>query len=159
MASINGSLFFSPGEGKTVEAWGVQVTFKVVGEDTDGAWSLIEYVAPPSFPGPPPHWHKEMDESFYVLEGALQVKLGDRTVEATAGSFVFIPRGVIHTFSNEGTAPAKCLIHISPAGFEKYFEEAAELAKTEPNYPPTDMSKLMAIIKQYDVEMPGPPPG
>jgi len=59
------------------------------------------------------------------LEGTLNILVGERTVTATAGAFILVPRGTVHTFSNGGSAPAKVLVIISPAGFEQFFEEIA----------------------------------
>lgn len=49
------------------------------------------------------------------------VLIGERTVTATTGAFVLVPRDTVHTFSKAGTTPAKILIIISPAGFENFF--------------------------------------
>ena len=75
--------------------------------------------------------------------------VGERTVTATAGAFVLVPRGTVHTFSKAGTASAKILIIISPAGFEKFFEEIAG---------PPDLEKIMALAPKYNLEIVGPPP-
>jgi len=99
--SINdGNIVLSPGEGKIVPVPGHKVTHKVVGADTDGAYSLLEVELVGD--GPPQHIHKTEDEAFYVLEGEINVLLGERTFKATAGSFVRIPRGTVHTFSIMG---------------------------------------------------------
>ena len=60
-----------PGEGRSVAAAGVSVLLKSAAEDTESHWTLYEYTAPPRFAGPPPHWHKETDEAFFVVEGTL----------------------------------------------------------------------------------------
>ena len=86
---------------------------------------------------------------FYVLEGELNIRVGERTVTATAGAFVLVPRGTVHTFANAGTASAKLLILISPAGFEQFFEEIAG---------PPDLAKIMALAPKYHLEIVGPPP-
>ena len=151
-----GGVTLPPGEGKTISVTGVSVSFKAVSENTDGAWTLIEYTAPPRFSGPPPHWHKVMVEGFYVLEGTLTICLDERTVKGGPGSFFLVQTGVVHTFSNAEEAPCKFLVFISPAGLEKYFEELAELIKNEPIWPPADMSKVMALAMKYDTHFPPP---
>ncbi len=72
------------------------------------------------------------------------------------GTFAFIPRGTVHTFSNEGDNVAKALVILSPAGFERAFEEMSEVAPRADT--PPDMDRLMAIAKKYNLEISGPPP-
>ncbi len=81
-----------PGEGRTLWVVGDTYTFKGTAENTGGALLLFEAEVPPQS-GPPPHIHHREDEAFYVLEGEVEVREGDRTFVAGGGSFVFIPRG------------------------------------------------------------------
>jgi len=151
--SINdGNIVLSPGEGKIVPVPGHKVTHKVVGADTDGAYSLLEVELVGD--GPPQHIHKTEDEAFYVLEGEINVLLGERTIRATAGSFVLIPRGTVHAFSRIGQEPAKLLAIFSPAGFEQFFDEAVDLDVTD-----TDayVAKAKALAEKYNMDIVGPP--
>jgi mannose-6-phosphate isomerase-like protein (cupin superfamily) len=152
--SIAEIIVLGPGEGKTVSVLGDQYTFKAVGRETGGAYGLVEITAPAASSGPPPHIHEGEDEAFYVLEGELKVRIGERTMQAISGSFAFVPRGTIHTFSNPGSKPAKALVIVSPAGFEKAFEEMAEVAPRGDQ--PPDMEKLLAIAKKYGLKIVAP---
>src|SRR5207249_4460518 len=67
-------------------------TFKVVGDDTNGAFTVAELTAGPEL-GPPPHIHRNHDESFYVLDGIFDFSLAGRSFTAGAGSFVHLPKG------------------------------------------------------------------
>ena len=90
--SINdGNIVLEPGEGKIVPVPGHKITHKVFGADTDGAYSLLEVEL--NGDGPPQHIHKTEDEAFYVLEGEINVLVGERNFKAKAGTFVRIPRG------------------------------------------------------------------
>jgi quercetin dioxygenase-like cupin family protein len=144
MSFANQSIVLGPGEGKTVSVLGEPYTYKVVGGDTGGNYSLIECIA--AGDGPPPHIHKSEEEAFYVLEGEVNVKIGEQTIRA--GSFVLIPRGTVHTFSTVGTEPAKMLVIISPAGFEQFFTEIDSV---------TDIDKIMTLAPQYNLAIMGPP--
>ena len=146
-----------PGEGKTVSVLGDRYTYKAVSEQTRGAYGLVETTAPASSSGPPPHVHPGEDEAFYVLEGDLTVLIADRTISASAGSFAFVPRGTVHTFSNQSASDARFLAIISPAGFERAFEEMADVAPSADQAP--DMDRLMAIARKYNLEIVGPSPG
>ncbi len=96
-------------------------TLKASSEQTRGAFEVIELTGAG---GPPPHVHREREEAFYVLEGSVQFVLGDDTVEAGQGSFVFVPCGIRHGF--RVTPGARALVFISPAGLEGFFRELGE---------------------------------
>ena len=109
-------MVYMPGEGKSVSVGSVSITCKAGSLDTNGAWTLIEYTAPPHFSGPRPNRHKQMLAGFYILSGTLTIQLEERLVKAPAGSFVLVPPGIVHTFSNEEVVAATFLLFISPAG-------------------------------------------
>jgi quercetin dioxygenase-like cupin family protein len=140
------SIVLGPGEGKIVSVMGNPYTYKVVGGDTGGNYSLIECTI--AGDGPPLHIHKAEEEAFYILEGEVTVTIGEQTISGTAGSFVLIPRGTVHTFSTVGTEPAKMLAIISPAGFEQFFIEIEGS---------TDVEKIMTLASKYNLEIMGPP--
>ena len=71
------------------------------------------------------HMHEREDEYSFVLEGRVGVQIGDEVAEAGPGELVAKPRGIPHSFWNAGDEPARLLELISPAGFERYFEELA----------------------------------
>ncbi len=145
-----------PGEGWAAWVPGHQVTYKAQGEETGGAYSLLEVLI--TGEGPPQHIHKVEDEAFYVLEGEVNVKRGDETIRAPAGAFIMIPRGTVHTFWNTGATPAKMLVIFSPpGGFEGYFIETGEEDK-EPD-PTAYIEKATAVSEKYNLEIVGPPLG
>ena len=76
--------------------------------------------------GPPLHVHPDTDEGFYIAEGELTFLLGGREVAAGAGSFVFVPRGVVHTARNSGPGPMRGLIVLSPGGAEHVTQPVEE---------------------------------
>ena len=110
----------------------------------------MEYLAPPKFTGPPLHWHKVTNEVFYVLAGIVTFRLGDEVFEGEADSMVYIPKGVLHTFSNQQDKPARFLMFVTPGGFDEYFKELAAMAQSEPSWPPKETSKLYALYEKYD---------
>jgi mannose-6-phosphate isomerase-like protein (cupin superfamily) len=110
------------GEGETISWPGVDIRVKASSEQTGGRFALLEDRSDEMIV--PLHVHQREDEAFYVLEGRLTVRCGDRTFDAGPGSFVFLPRGVPHghTVAPEG---ARKLILLSPGGFEGFFREMA----------------------------------
>jgi quercetin dioxygenase-like cupin family protein len=121
----------APQEGKEVDLGGLGVVFKIWGEETGGAFSIVEH---PMEPGRlvPPHTHVNEHELSYVLEGGFGARIGDREVKAGPGSYIFKPRGVPHTFWNAGPEPARLIEIIYPAGFERFFEELGALVTADP---------------------------
>ena len=90
-----------------------------------GAFSIVEHPLEPGVLGAPPHTHSNEDETSFVIDGEIGVLIGEEEFRAGAGSYVLKPRGVLHAFWNPGHEPARILEIISPAGFERYFEELA----------------------------------
>ena len=143
----------APGEGERISAVGVTLTFKALGGDTDGRFLASEYVAPPNFPGPPPHWHRESEELFYILEGTVTMQIGDETVQAEPGTTLYVPTGVVHRFANETDREARFLFFAAPAGLGEYFFKLADLIAVEPKWPPDDPEKRQAVgslAREYD---------
>ncbi len=152
MSTKDGNMVLGPGEGKMVPVPGHKITHKVSGADTDGAYSLLEVELDGD--GPPQHIHKTEDEAFYVLEGEINVLLGERTLKAKAGTFVRIPRGTVHAFSRVDEKPAKVLAIFTPAGFEKFFDEAVDLDVTDTE---AYVAKAKELAEKYNMEIVGPP--
>jgi quercetin dioxygenase-like cupin family protein len=126
------AVFRGPGEGRTVDnPVGGDVAFKVRGEQSDGRLTAFATVVAPG-QGPPLHTHAAEDETLYVLEGQVRFRLGDELSTGGPGSFVFVPRGTPHTFRNVGAEPARMLIHFSPSGMERFFDDFGALPAPGP---------------------------
>ena len=137
-----------PGEGETVGG-ATTVTIKATGEATNGSFYLGETLIEPGFPGPPPHRHKRLHDMFYVLDGTLTMRVGDETLDLEPGSFVCVPPGVVHTFSNPRDAPVRFLNFNTPAGWENYMRDlAASLARGTPT-----QEEIGEIASRYDFEL------
>ena len=121
------------------------------GATAGGGFALVEHPIAPRALAAPMHRHRNEDEYSYVLEGRVGVQLGEETLEAGPGDLVFKPRGQWHAFWNPGDEPARLLEIISPAGFEKYFEEIAPLLP--PNRPEPDLAALAEVRERYELEM------
>jgi len=115
-----------PREGESI--MGGAVVFKAESSDGEGTFSLTETALPPGFPGPVPHVHERTLDSFYVLDGTLTLRLGDRQTDAGPGSYAIVPPGNVHTFANRTEAPVRMLNLMAPGGFEQYLKEVAAAA-------------------------------
>jgi mannose-6-phosphate isomerase-like protein (cupin superfamily) len=142
-----GATAHGPGEGERRDLGPTSVTIKATGDDTGGSMYLGEAMLAPGFAGPPPHVHDELHDMFYVLEGVLTVRLGDETRELRAGSFICVPPGTVHTFSNPGSEPVRMLNFNTPAGWENYMRDLA--AASASGTPPTP-EEIGKIASRYD---------
>jgi mannose-6-phosphate isomerase-like protein (cupin superfamily) len=130
------------------------VTLLAGAEQTGGAFGLMEGLLTRGA-DPPPHVHHREDESFFVLEGALSVRVGDDSFSATSGSFVFCPRDVPHVLTVE-TEQVRLLTFITPGGLEPFFVELGEPApeRTLPARPPEpDVERIVTLAGHYGVEV------
>jgi quercetin dioxygenase-like cupin family protein len=118
-----------PGEGERHGLGSSELVIKATGEDTGDSFFLSETMIAPAFPGPPPHVHDRLHDMFYVLDGALTVRLGEQTHQLQAGSFVCVPPGVVHTFRNDGDVPVRFLNFNTPAGWEHYMRDLSKAAQ------------------------------
>ena len=81
-------------------------------------------------------------------------RVGEQTLEVGPGGYAYVPPGTVHGFSNPADAPAKFFGIVTPAILEQYFYEMMELVKNEPQWPPQDMGKIMALMAKYDTFAP-----
>lgn len=133
------------GDGKKLNVLGDKMTVKLTGDDTAGQYALIEENNEPGV-GIPLHVHENEDEIFRVIEGQLEIEVGDRKFVLGPGDTAFCPRGIPHTWKVVGEHKAKVDLSFFPAGLEKLFEELAKL----PAGPP-DMEKVTRICREYGV--------
>src|SRR3954464_10965480 len=123
-------------EGEALWFLGVLATIKASSAPPGVRVAVIEHLAPRGS-GSPLHVHRREDEWFYVTEGELTFWVGGRVIEAPAGSFVFGPRGVPHTFV-VSPPEAPFLLVAEPAGFEGFVRELSEPAAA-PTLPPASV--------------------
>jgi len=134
------------------------MTIKATAGSTGGAYGLVESLIAPGF-SPPLHVHRREDETFWILEGNLTLRCGDQTFRADAGSYVFLPRDVPHTFVVDDGAPARLLTLLTPGGGEGLFVQAGRPAAGDglPPIEPLDLNSLRSAGEAYGTEIVGPP--
>jgi quercetin dioxygenase-like cupin family protein len=133
-----------PGAGERLSVMGDRQTIKLDGSHTGGAFALIEQNNEPGT-SMPEHFHTQEDEIFYVLEGEMEFTVSKEKIVATAGTTVFLPRGVTHSFKVGGTG-ARSLVMLQPAGTEKMFRVLSAL----PPGPP-DFEVIRKICSKYGI--------
>lgn len=142
-------------EGESFWVLGDLYTFKVTGNQTHGALTIIEQVIQPHS-GPPPHIHQREDEAFYVLEGRFSFLSGDKQNVFEKGSFVYVPKGTLHTFKNIDEQQGRLMVIITPAGLEEFFyaigTPAADVA-APPDFDPKVMDKILELAERYQMNI------
>lgn len=140
-----------PDGGETVFLVGDTYTVILSGEQTGGAFTLLEALVPPDT-GPPPHHHNAEDETFILLDGKVTLQVGDETIHAEPGTTVFVPRGVVHSFRNIDTKPARMLFMYNPPGMEGMFTEIGHPGTRHVQAPPltlADVEAMIAVSQKY----------
>ena len=138
-----------PADGKAGFLSSIGVRFMLDGARSGGGVALIEHPIPPRGLVAPLHKHSREDEYSYVLEGRVGALLGDEVLVGGPGDLIFKPRNQWHTFWNAGDEPARILELISPAGFEGYFAELADLGGAVEADPQT----LGELCARYELDM------
>ena len=136
-----------PADGNSGVLAAIGVRFMIDGGEAGDRFALVEHPMPPHALAAPIHRHSREDEYSFVLEGRMGAILGDELVQASAGDLVFKPRNQWHTFWNAGDESCRILELISPAGFERYFEELIEM--TGPRTPET----IGPLAARYGLEL------
>jgi mannose-6-phosphate isomerase-like protein (cupin superfamily) len=127
------------------------------GADTGRRLCLLESLSPGAS-GTPIHMHAEEDETFYVLEGELQVWRAGEPRTLRAGEAAFLPRGVPHQIANTSGQPARYLVMCTPCGFEEFVEAAGRLRQgNEAAAPPTgdEIARMQELAPAFGITLMG----
>ena len=152
---MNNAFSFAHREGKAYWFDGNLMEVKAAGEETNGVFCVVEGLHPAGYETPL-HIHHNEEESMYILEGELTYTIGDTTITAQPGTFIYAPRNIQHKFKVEGTQPARTLSILSPAGVERFYIESgveADEYKLPPDTIVPDLNKMMAASQKYGIEI------
>jgi quercetin dioxygenase-like cupin family protein len=145
-------------QGQSLSVVGDTYRILISGEQTNGAYAVIDMLVPPGG-GPGPHAHKNIQEMFYVVEGEVHFKMEDGSYAAKKGSFVNVPLGgAVHAFKNTSDKIAHLLCTVVPAGLDSFFQaigKPVEGNKFLPQTPPTDeeLSQLKVLAEKYGQQL------
>lgn len=117
-------------------------------ESTGGRYSVLELNELPEYKTPP-HMHPNMDETFYVLEGTLELRLPSKTYRLGPGSYVHVPRNMPHAQGSADDKPVRVLITVSPGEFEAFFLDRVDLMKTTPRDHPDFQRLYLEIVRKH----------
>ena len=136
-----------PGSGEEFALNGGSFIHKVKSQDTNGVFAVMEVVTPPGS-GIDLHVHENEDELVTLLEGKIEVTLGDQTMNAIPGIMALLPRGIPHGFTNTGDCSSRIIVTILPGKFDNYFVELAALYK----YGQPTMEQIDRLSKKYSIK-------
>jgi quercetin dioxygenase-like cupin family protein len=143
-----------PQQGETLAVMGSNYRILASGHDTAGAYATIDMLVPPGG-GPGPHAHADIEETFFVVAGEVEVKSEFGTYLAAAGSFIRIPKGgVVHGFKNKSAQPARLLCTVVPAGLEEFFQKIGQPVAPgqflpPPVLDPEAIQRIQALATEY----------
>ncbi len=143
------AVIVGPLDGKAGSLGSIGVRFMIDGAAAGERFSLVEHPMGPRALAAPLHRHSREDEYSFVLEGRMGALLGDQVVEAGPGDLVFKPRDQWHTFWNAGDEPCRILEIISPAGFERFFDELVDMGGAATAEPAT----FIDLCARYALDM------
>jgi quercetin dioxygenase-like cupin family protein len=148
-------------EGEALWFNGALVLVKATAQQTEGRFTVVEFVAPKGVAAPL-HVHREEDEFFVVLDGQVRFQLGETVIEASPGTLVYGPRDVGHSFRVD-SQEARLLLLLGPAGVDGFFREGGKPARSR-SIPPQseqfpDPKLLGEIGSRYGQNIVGPPLG
>jgi len=150
MAGVGEAYVLAAGEGRPIDLGAFAMTVKATAAETGGVFSLLEAEEPPGF-GPPLHIHHDAAEAFYVLEGEYVMFLGEREVTCRAGSFIYVPVGMVHGFK-VGAVPSRKLNFYFPAAMVGYFDELSACVRDGD----VDETALDGVAERHSMEIVGP---
>jgi mannose-6-phosphate isomerase-like protein (cupin superfamily) len=106
------------GEGRAYEMGRIRAVFKADQHETAGRYSISEWWLEPKTWGPGAHSHSD-DHVYYVIEGSLNLMVGDSWSVLDKGGYALIPGGTVHNFENRGAARVGFISLNTPAGFKE----------------------------------------
>jgi quercetin dioxygenase-like cupin family protein len=152
--STNTPIALDAADGVNISVVGDTYRIVISGKQTEGKFAIIDMLVPPGG-GPGPHAHASFQESFYVVNGEIEVKSKGQTYIAKKGAFVSIPLGgMVHCFKNKSDKMAHLLCTVVPAGLEEFFEIIGKPVAAGTFLPPPEMDaesvkKLTEIAEKY----------
>jgi len=130
---------------------------KATAADTGGQMTIVEITCPPGYAAPL-HVHHREDEAFWVLDGNVTVHIGDATIRASAGDYVFGARGLPHRYT-VGDVRCRMLFILTPGGFEALVIAMSTPAGDRTLPPPPegepDWGQIAAIANAHGCELLG----
>lgn len=152
-SDVKKPIHMKSGDGKTGKIGDGDIIFKLNKGQTDGHLGITESTLPVGILGAPPHLHKGFDEICRVTQGTLSILVGDEVFEVNEGDWHLRPKGIVHSFWNNGSKPAKFIEIYTPGGHESYMNELSDLFRNNQKPKP---GSLDLLAEKYDISFDWP---
>jgi quercetin dioxygenase-like cupin family protein len=132
---------------ETIQVGQIEIRFRLQAAETAGSLTMFEFRVPAGAQVPVPHSHDAFDETVYGLDGVTTWVLDGHKRRVGPGDVLFIPRGHVHQFVNDGAQDARELSVISPGLLgPAYFQEVAAVIAAGR---PPNVDKIMEIMRRH----------
>ena len=136
-------------EGEPLQFFGEQARVKIPGDQTGGAYALMDFATPPGA-GAPPHSHDREDEVFMIQSGGLRILAGGEWNEVGPVDVVFAPKRQVHAYQNHRQDPCRFRLLVSPAGFEDFYRD---LSEDSAGRDAPDLDRLRLICERHGIHL------
>lgn len=147
------------GEGQAFWMLGGLYEVLLSSDETNGEATVMQMTMPRGM-GPPPHVHRGVTETVYVVDGTVSYQIQGKKVEGGPGSLFRIPADTLETI--EPKSQVRVVITYEPGGIEKFFAEAGEPAQRREMPPaptsPPDVKRLVEIGARHGLAFQAPRP-
>lgn len=133
----------------------IELRFFVTGAETQGGLDMFELTVPAGAAVPIPHFHRDVDEVVYVIEGVMAYTVNGKRMELGPGGRTICPRGSVHDFSNPGRTRMRAIFALTPASIgPTFYREVSEAVNAGG---PPDLPRIAAIMQRHGL-VPAPMP-
>lgn len=136
----------APADGRHYQVLGDDITCLFNGHGAGSSWALFT-IESPRGGLTPPHLHETYDEAMYVIDGRIEVQIGDRAAVIGPGHFVHIPKDTLHALKNVGDEPARFLSWSLPGLAEAFFAEVDGASRRRPQ----SLEDIVAIAARHGI--------
>jgi quercetin dioxygenase-like cupin family protein len=129
------------------------IRFLVEGGQSDGSVAVFEFDVPAGARVPAAHSHDGYGETIYGLEGVLTWTIEGTPADVGPGEALFVPRGAVHRFDNNGDVDATALAIVTPGILgPQYFRDIAAVLDAAAGGPP-DFAALAEVMRRHGLTL------
>lgn len=114
------------GTGEVIDLGPMQIRVLEDGSATDNRLGSVLLTLPAQTDGPPLHWHRMHDETFFITKGRVRFVTDKGIHDAKAGDYIVVPIKAIHSFSNPFDEQAEFFNTFTPAFYVDYLRLLAQ---------------------------------
>lgn len=97
----------------------------------------------------PPHTHRLEEEGYYMLTGAMVMRIGDEESLLCPGDFAYVAQGQVHGYRNDTNETIRFLAWTVGGAIDEFFIEMGQTVRKVPE----DLSRMPQVLEKYGVQM------